>query len=138
MATDDSSLKTEVEEFAGHVSDTVLSRAKRHIRAKKSIEDDSFDWYSSVYREEALFWWTCLFAKVSTGELDSQSIAVGAIDVDTLLAKDDEEVTQWFRKANSAMRNIDTGGDHPHGTGITSPTREDREYGGDDTAGLDL
>jgi hypothetical protein len=132
MASSDPELKQEVQDLAGYVSDTVLTRAKRHIRTEKGITDSNFDWYASIYREEALFWWSCLFAKVATGELDAQNVQVGAIDVDSLLANDKGEVTTWFRQASQALQNIDTGGDYNYGFGISSPTRDDRVYGGDD------
>lgn len=57
-------------------------------------------------QEEALNWATKLFLKVAAGELDAQTIQVGAIDHDTLLAKDDNDVTVWFRNMEKAIRNI--------------------------------
>lgn len=139
MANSDLTLKNEVRVFTRYSEavldnqdlDTVISRAKNHIRTKKGITEDNFDWYADQYREEALFWYTCVFSKVITGELDSQTVQVGAIDIDSLLAQDDGEVTTWVRKAQSALRTLDTGGDYPHGVAITSPTRENRVYGDD-------
>lgn len=146
MATSDTELKSEVRVFTDYTTaildsdelDTVIERAKRHIRSAKGIDDSGFAWYDTVHRENALFWWSCLFAKVVVGELDSQTIQVGAIDIDTLLANDDGTVTTWFRNATKAMRQIDSGGDYPFGTGITSPIRDNRTYGGDGTGDSDL
>jgi hypothetical protein len=138
--SNDTTLKEEVRVITGYDTitlssdelDTVLKRAKRHIRTRKDLEQ-SFDFYAEASREEALFWWTCLFAKVSAGELDSQSINVAAVDVDTLLAKDDDEITQWYRSAMLAMRSMTPAGeDYPGETGITSPQRDGREYGRND------
>lgn len=107
--------------------DAVISRAQKHIRSKKGLQAGT-DWYADVNREEALFWFTCLFAKVATGELDAQTVQVGAIDVDTLLANDDGDVTTWYRNAVGALRALEPGAT----AGITAPTRDNRVYGGDD------
>lgn len=115
----------------------VMDVARRHIRTRKGIEADwqESDWYSNEYREEALFWWTCLFAKVATGDLDAQTLQVGAVDAKALLAKEDDEVTTWYRNAETALRNIEPGTkvQSGYGFGIGGPSREDRVYGGDDT-----
>lgn len=146
MATSDSELKTEVRNFTGLTSeilpdpnfDTAFKRAQRHIRTRKNISDDSFDFYASVAREDALFWWACLFAKTANGDLDSGDMQVGAIDIEGILSKDNGTVTSWLRNAQTAIRSIDSNGDYPFGVGITSPTRENREYGGDDDTGIQL
>lgn len=113
--------------------DAVMSRAKKHIRAKKGLQA-GIDWYGDVHREEALFWFTCLFAKVATGELDAQDVQVAAIDVKNLLAKDDNDVTTWYRNAMSALHALEPAAT----TGISAPERENRVYGGDDDTGPTL
>lgn len=146
MASNDSELKTEVSDFAEDTVnalsqdafDVAFERAKRHIRVRKNISDSNFDFYASVQREDALFWWTCLFSKVATGELDSSEMQVGAINIDSLLAKDEDTVVSWLRNALTALNGIDSGGDNPYGVGITSPTRDDRVYGEDDDTDANL
>lgn len=144
MATTDTELRSEVRVLTGYSQmvlsnsdlDTVITRAKRHIKADKGFES-SYDFYANEQREDALFWWSCLFAKVAAGELDSQSINVAAVDVDTLLAKDDDEITTWYRNAAKAMRNLKADGeDFVAGQGVTSPVRDGRTYGEDDSTGL--
>jgi hypothetical protein len=131
-------LKSEFRVIAGYTEselssqdlDTVISRAKKHIESKRSLEQ-SPSWYEG-HHEEALFWYTCLFSKVAMGELDSQQIQVGAIDVDALLAKEDDDVTTWYRNAVSALRSLNPDGS----TGISGPERANRNYG-DDSGGGD-
>lgn len=90
---------------------TVISRAKSFIENRRSLEDDDIEWYANPRAEEALYWGTCFFAKVKTGELDGQNIAAGAIDLDTLLAKEDDEFTTWLRNAVNASRSLNPTGD---------------------------
>lgn len=114
MANSDTELETEVRGFTG-VNDsvvtanefqTVLSDAKRHIEVRRSLVDEQIDWYNEPNQEEALNWATKLFLKAAAGEIDSQTIQVGAIDHGTLLAKDRDKVTMWYRKMERAIRNI--------------------------------
>lgn len=107
---------------------TVISRAKSFIENRRSLADTTVDWYGNPRAEEALYWGTCFFAKVATGELDGQNIAAGAIDLDTLLAREDNELTTWLRNAINASRSLNPTGDF----GIRGNTRTtlggDRDY----------
>jgi len=113
---------------------TVIDRAAQHVSIVKDISDESFDFYASQDREEALFWFSCLFAKVAVKELDAQTIQVGSIDLRSLLAKDHNDATTWFRNAQAALRALDSNGDAAFGVGIGSVTRKDRVYGKNATA----
>ncbi|WP_372611627.1 hypothetical protein [Halomonas sp.] len=118
----------------------VLSIAKRHIRTRKAIEEvwSEDDWYANQYREEALFWFTCLFSKVATGELDSQTLQVGAVDAKSLLAKENDDVTTWFRNARTALKSVEPGEntESGFGHGIGGVSREDRLYGDEGDYGI--
>lgn len=107
---------------------TALRRAKRHIRIEAGLQS-SVDFYHDEYpeREEAVFWFTCLFAKVQTGELDSQSVDVGAVSGNKLLAKQNQDVTTWFRNARNSLRAI-TG--DSYGSYDSARADRDYEYGG--------
>lgn len=145
MVMTETELKADVREMTGYKTtrlisddglDTAYRRAERHIRVEKSIgpEVDFFD-TEFPERQETLFWFTCLFAKVQTGELDSQDLQVGAINQKTLLAKDDDSVTQWYRMANDAMKSL-----KPDSImRSAAPARPEREYEpgtyGDQSAG---
>ncbi|QIR31181.1 hypothetical protein M1M18_gp119 [Halorubrum virus Serpecor1] len=138
MATDDTTLKTEVRAFTGiEVSrisdeemDAVLSDAKRHIQLRTSLRDEEVDWYGDPAQEEALNWATKLFLKVAAGELDAQTVQVGAIDNKALLAKRNNETTVWYRNMENAIRRITK----PVASfGHVNVSRDDREYGGDDS-----
>lgn len=134
MVTTETELKADVREMTGYTSEQVLStdgldtayrRAKRHIRIEKSYEAD-LDWFDVEFpeREEALFWFTCLFAKVQTGELDSQDLQVGAVDTNSLLAKDNDSVTMWYRNASGALKSLKA----DRIMRSASPARSDRTY----------
>lgn len=134
MASSDSELENEVRQFTD-LDETILGtielqgvieRAKRHIKIRRSLTDAQVDWYENPKQEDALFWATCLFSKVATGELDSQTISAGALDAKTLLAKDDDEVTVWYRNMEQSLRRIEA----INSFGITSPER--RTYGDDE------
>lgn len=141
---DETTLKDDVRQQTGYTDEAILStealdtayrNAKRHIRVRKALPS-TFNWFDADVpaRQEALYWWTCLFAKVQTGDLDAQDVQAGAVDISQLLAKDDNEVTQWYRSARDAMRGLS-----PEQTfAMTNPTRSDREYGGDSDDGGDL
>lgn len=141
MPTNQAVLKEELRTFTGYSELTltdadlsvVIQRAKKHIRTRKGL-DESFDFFATDQAEEALFWWACLFAKVSTGELDSQTVQVGAVDAKTLLSQDGDEVVAWLRNARLALRSLEGSIEGmTMGTGITSPTRDGRDYGDDDS-----
>lgn len=134
MFTDETELKDDVRTFTGYDSTLALSQdgldvayknAKRHIRQKKSLAAD-FDWFSSenVAAQDALYWWTCLHTKVAVGELDAQDIQAGAVDQSALLAKNDNQVTQWFRQARSSLRSVRSSGIFK----TSSPARAGRDY----------
>jgi hypothetical protein len=114
MASTASELKTEVREFTGYTStlalsqdglDTAYDRAKRHIRIEKSLPP-SFDWFGeeNITAENSLFWFTCLFTKVATGEL-----------------------TTWYRNAVDSMESIKS----ENIFRSASPARSEREYESD-------
>lgn len=134
MFSNETELKDDVRQFTGYTSPKVLSNdgldtayrtARRHIRREKSLTAD-FSWYDSdkVAEQDALYWFTCLFSKVQTGELDSQEIQAGAVELDTLLAKDDDDVTTWYRNAHRALASIKSATIFQ----TTSPSRTEREY----------
>lgn len=142
MFTDETELKNEVREMTGYTSvqvlsedglDTAYRNAQRHISIRKSLAAD-YVWFDTenVAAQDALYWWTCLFSKVQTGELDSQSLQAGAVDQKALLAKEDNDVTMWYRQADGAMESIKSS----NIIRSSSPARTGREYSpGDFTTG---
>lgn len=106
MVSTDTELRDEVRSFAQYSTmeidqdslETAISRAKSHLRVESDL--DIPDWYDPEFpeREEALFWTTLLFSKLSTADLDSKAVAVGGIDENELLAASDDDVTEWYRK----------------------------------------
>jgi len=134
MFADETELKNEVREMTGYTSvmvlsddglDTAYRNAKRHIRVNKSLEPE-FVWFEpdKAAAQDALYWWTCLFSKVQTGELDSQDLQAGAVDQSALLAKEDNEVTMWYRQAAGALESIKSS----NIIRASSPSRTNRDY----------
>lgn len=119
--------------------DTAISRAQRHISVQFDQTTD-LDWFTDDVAEEALFWTSCLFCKVATGEIDAQTIRTGSIHVEDLPSETERRVTTWLRNKRTAiqqLRGSETGG----AIGITAPEREDRVYGDDgvdETGGGDV
>jgi len=137
MVDNETELKEDVRDMTGYTSvhalsddglDVAYRRAQLHIRVERSLDSD-FEWFKdeNPERGQALFWWTCLFAKVQTGELDAQDVQVGAIDMNALLAKDNHAVTQWFRSAQKSLEAIQPGTIMK----IGGPVRSDRDYSPD-------
>jgi hypothetical protein len=93
------------------------------------LTPEQVDWYNEPAQEEALNWATKLFLKVAAGELDSQTIQVGAIDHKSLFSKEDDDYTLWYRNMERAIRNINPSTSY----GIVSSGR--REYGTEDDTG---
>lgn len=135
MSNDEYILKRDVRELTGYTSDDELSdsglnaavrRAKSHIKVARGLPRQ-FDWYDGDFpeREHALFWFTCLFTKIQVGDLDSQTVSVGSIEADELLAKDEGAETQWYRNAQKALRAI---GGEETGYGASNVVRADRNY----------
>ena len=137
MIANETELKEEVREMTGYKTANILSddgldsaytAAQRHIRVKKNL-DPSFTWFGSEKAQaiDALFWYTCLFTKVQTGELDSQDLQIGAVNSSALLAKNNSDVTTWYRNAKDAVRAL-----NPDGIIQSSaPARTDRAYEAD-------
>lgn len=139
MATNDTELEDEVRGFTGVETsvvsaadfETVLADAKRHIKVRRSLTPEQIDWYGDPKQEEALNWAVKLFLKVAAGEIDAQTIQVGAIDHDTLLAKDDNSYTAWYRNMERAIRGINASVSYGH------VSTERRVYGSEDESGGD-
>lgn len=127
-------LKAQVRTFTGYTSELQLSkdglevafdRAKSHVASKRGIGQD-FDWFNTEFphRQEALYWFTCLFTKVETGELDSQDLQIGAIDQGELQANDDGNQVFWYEQATSALESLQPEKVYQ----IRSNTRDSRDY----------
>lgn len=134
-------LKDDVREQTGYTDpatfspeklDTALRNAKRRIRTRTNVPRDA-DWFDpeNPEREEALFWYTCLFAKLSRSDLDASSIDAGALSESTLLAKGGDGTTEWYRNARQAVQAMQAGGVFRH----TTPQRDGRTYQRSDQGG---
>jgi hypothetical protein len=132
MASSDVELQDEVRNHLGFNEHTLseselrtnLSRAKSWIASRKAslaLPQDVVWYGENQAREEALFWTTCLFSKMTTGEVDSPSTSVGNINVGTLGADE----TELYRKSKEALSNI---GDNTSGFGITTLDGDIRGY----------
>jgi hypothetical protein len=93
---------------------------------RRSLTQEQIDWYGNPNQQEALNWATKLFLKGAAGEIDSQTVQVGAIDHGTLLAKDDNSYTVWYRNMERALRDVNPENSFGH------VSTERRTYGNDD------
>ena len=87
MAIDDTTLKAEVRAITDYdavvLDDSGLQElvdlTKREIESNKINED--IDFYSDIQAERTLFWLTCIFAQIKTGEIDGGSFSISELDV---------------------------------------------------------
>lgn len=142
MASNDFELAEEIRTLTGYTDhsvltpddmDTVIHGAKRWIIRKRGIDtSDGFDWYLNEQREDALYWVSCLFARIAAGELEAPQAKFGRMDLRPLLAKADNEWTLWYREAIDSIKNLEP----TSGTGHIRVARDNRVYGEDSDAGL--
>ena len=132
MASTDLEMTREVRQFLGYSDRTLsedglnvcLTQAKRWISNRKFRNEsvNEIDWYAEGEpNESALFWHTCLYAKVASGELDAPNGNIGDIKVSSLSSDD----TLIYHQASQSLREIGIGRRH----GITRTTRDNRTYG---------
>lgn len=147
MASSDAELLSQVRDMTGYTDRTtleeselrsVVERAKSWITSRKSLDPDA-SWYAedSPEREEALFWLSCLFSKVASGELDSPGHEVDNVRIEHLAANGDSQTTEWASRAQQALRNVSPAGSSGGNYGVTSIQRSsDRTYGEDGSTQL--
>jgi hypothetical protein len=134
MATDDTSLKTEVRSLTDYDSlilseddlQAVVDIAKRELYA--DLGDESLNLYDTLNSERALFWLTCIFCKVKSGEIDGVSFNIGELDVDSF--NPHTSVGIWMNNFWKHYRGIEGGAPVAH----TRSNRPDRNYGFDNSA----
>ena len=87
MAIDDDSLIAEVR-LLTNLPVTIISvedfqdlvaLTKRELLADIGLSD--IDWYGEIQAERALFWLTCIHAKVHIGEIDAPNFSIGELKV---------------------------------------------------------
>lgn len=131
MVESDHELRQDARAFLGYGEATLsvselensIRRAKRYITSRKRSLDapDKVDWYAAEEpQSEALFWYTCLYAKITAGEFDAPSGSVGNISTTHLAAED----TEIYTNAQESLDRIDVGGRY----GITTVDRDGRGY----------
>lgn len=132
MATDDTSLKAEVRAITDYdtviLDDTglqeLVSLTKREIQSSKNNED--IDFYADLQAERTLFWLTCLFAKIKTGEIDGGSFSISELDVDSSGSSNSFYFDNFWRNYHSL------GGGRPRGH--LKGQRSNRTYEYDNSA----
>lgn len=126
MATDDASLKAEVRAITdydtGILTNTelqsVLDVAKRELQSNKN--NTTLDFYGDIRAERTLFWLTCIFSKVKSGEIDGGSFSISELEVES-----QEDSNSLF--FDNFWRNYHSIGDgRPRGH--LKGQRPDREY----------
>jgi hypothetical protein len=128
MAVDDTTLIAEVrvitdypDTLLGHQDlQGVVNLAKRELQA--DLGSSSIDWYGDLSAERALFWLTCIFCKIRTGELDAPDFSLGELKVNP--PGTDFQAGIWFDNFWKHYRNIEGGSPVAHTTSL----RSDRTY----------
>lgn len=134
MAIDDNTLKAEVRALTDYteviISDTdlqeVVDLTKRELQA--DVGDESFDFYEDLNAERALFWLTCIFLKVKSGEIDAPSFSISEISVRQ--SNFTERHGIWMDNFRKHYRAMDGGAPVGH----TRGNRPDRNYDFDNSA----
>lgn len=106
MATNDIDMAQKVISFGGYDeseleiegAEQAVSMAKDHLNLETKLPPEDRNWYENKYQEEALLWTSLLFSKIQAEQLDSKAVSVGAVEESELLAKDDDTLTEWYRK----------------------------------------
>ncbi|MFC6953777.1 hypothetical protein [Halorubellus litoreus] len=134
MATNDYELVLEVQNLTEYDDEIIeipvmlelVELAKREIRAKAGIIDLEFFGTNDLYAERALFWLTCLFAKIKMGELENVHMSIGDIEQRTLRADEDgEDAVVWKQEFQDYMARVQPS---ENLFGIRSVGRSDRTY----------
>ena len=134
MAVDDSTLKAEVRVLTEY-DDSIITPddlqeivdiAKRELYA--DVGDDTINLFDNLNSERALFWLTCLFCKVKTGEIDAPSFSIGELDIESI--DPNRNVGVWVNNFWKHYRAMDGGAPVAH----TKSNRPDRNYGFDNSA----
>ena len=126
MAIDDSTLKTEIRAMTdydlGLIDDAGLQSlvdiAKRELKANKN--DDSLDFYADMRAERALFWLSCIFVKMKSGEFDGSTFEIAELSVESGDGDDSFYFDNFWRSYHS----IGEGRPRGHLKG----QRSDRDY----------
>ncbi|UBF22598.1 hypothetical protein HRTV-25_gp17 [Halorubrum tailed virus 25] len=134
MAVDDSTLKAEVRALTDYgtaiISESdlqeVVDLTKRELHA--DIGDDSFDLYEDLNAERALFWLTCIFLKVKSGEIDAPSFSISELSVRQ--SNFTERHGIWMDNFRKHYRAMDGGAPVGH----TKANRPDRNYDFDNSS----
>lgn len=130
MASDDSSLIEEVrgltdydeEIFTNSEFDELLGVAKEEIRADLRSPDLQFYTEDTFQATRALFWFTCIGAKVRVGEIAGIDLTIESIQASL---PDVEEYQFWFQQFDKRLRSASSS----QGAAVTNIERTDRTYG---------
>lgn len=129
MATNDTELVSEVRSLTDYDSgiltdselDSLLAIAKREIETE--VGEDSLDFYANARRERALFWLTCFFAKIKTGEYEGMDLTVSEIEMNKIPEGDEGRI--WLTQFEKRLKQIVAG----NKTYISNISRNNRLYG---------
>jgi hypothetical protein len=140
MASDDTSLVTEVRSLTDYDNSIysatelieLIEIAKGEIRS--DVGDPTLTFYDTEGspEERALFWLTCIFAKMKAGEIDAPNISISSLRIRQ--ASEGERYGLWFSRFEVHRSRIQTSEEDTAGRpmGIINATRDDeRTYGYD-------
>lgn len=117
------------EEISDSEIETAISRAKTDL--SNQVQLDTKNWYEFPKLEDALFWASMFFSKLITSSLDAKGISSGALTEKELLAKADDDVTEWYRKYQNKLEALSTSADAVQNSGTTIRRTGRTTSGGD-------
>lgn len=136
MATNDSEMISEVRAltYDEHILSDIQMREILHVckeEIRADLGDPDFQFYqtgeveNSHDADRALFWFTCIGAKIRVGELGGMDISVADLDAEQASGQE----AFWIKKFHNRLQSAGEGGRKP---GMTSVNRgTERLYGED-------
>lgn len=137
MATSDTELVQEARAITDYdasiLSDSefhsLVRIGKEEIRAE--FDSPNFSFYQTgeehtLQADRALFWFTCIAAKIRAGEIAGLDIDIGQIRTSQ---PDQERYQPWFRQLNKRLNAATSKHSEASGISQQAPQRDDRQYG---------
>jgi hypothetical protein len=143
MATDDGTLVAEVRALTDY-DETIMSDlellalvdvAKEEIKA--DVDDTTITFYSGDQKaDRALFWLTCLFAKIKLGEIEAPNVSISSLRIRQ--ASVAERYGVWVKNFEKNLAGIVTSDGEaavgrPMGHTKVARTESERSYGYEDS-----
>lgn len=99
---------------------SLVAIAKDEIETE--VGQESLNFYANQPANRALFWLTCLFSKIKTGEYEGMDLIVSEIEMNRI---PDNEGTIWLKQFEKKIRQLSSS----DRTYVANLNRTERSYG---------